>query len=183
MSALEQAQTPVSQVPEAGLNDGQGIFSEADSSSSIMESMRAELTSLSLRQAQVQERIQHIRHALAELVQLFGPEVLATSARPFEVASPPLSRKRVKIVDLARDVFAQSREWLTLNQVVELIRKKSDTALARFINPGVAVSNAIRALERHGEVEVSHDRQLPKWRFVERVQSCANRITAEEKNY
>jgi hypothetical protein len=87
----------------------------------------------------------------------------------------------VKIIDVARSVFAESREWLTLNQVVGLIHEKSETALARFINPGVAVSNAIRALEHRGEVEVFQHTDGPRWRVAERAQSCGNRNTAAAK--
>jgi hypothetical protein len=137
--------------------------------------------SLSLRQAQVQERIQHIRHALVELVHVFGTEILV-SAQNCEVSSRPLSRRRVKMIDLVRGVFTQSGEWLTLQQIMELLHQQSDSALAPFINPGVAVSNAIRVLERRGEVEVTQDRQGTKWRFRKSAQSCTTRNTVAKKN-
>lgn len=124
--------------------------------------------SLSLRQVEVQRRLQHVRHALLELVHVFGPEILVTAEGGSEVSSQPLSRSCVKILDIVRKVLSESREWLTHCQLIERIRGESTTALARFVNPGVAVSNALRVLERRGEVELLLDEQPAKWRWIGR---------------
>ena len=61
--------------------DGTNSSSDDYSSQDPVEYIQGELLSLSLRHAEVQKRIQHLRHALLALVHVFGPEILATSAR------------------------------------------------------------------------------------------------------
>ena len=141
---------------------------DREKSCSTVESIQAELTSLSVWHARVQERIQHIRHALVELVHVFGPEILLTSREDSEIICQPLSRQDVKMIDFVRGALSQSRRWLTLYELMDLIRQKSQAGLARFMNPGVAVSNALRVLERDGEVQVFQDEQTTKWRFMEK---------------
>lgn len=179
ITASEQAEVTRLETPALVFNNG-AVTSREDVTSSSVELIRAEWVSLSLQQAQVQERIQHIRHALLELVHVFGPEILLTSGRGPAISSKSLSRGRVKMIDLVRSSFGESREWFTLYELMAMIRKQSETALARFINPGVAVSNALRFLERRGEVEVVQHKEGPKWRFVKGDKCCANWNTAAE---
>jgi hypothetical protein len=152
-------------------NDAQNVLPDGESLSSRAERIRAELASLSVRRVEVQQRIQHIRHALLELVHVFGPEILVTSEQP-GVSSQPLSRGGVKMIDITRRVLSQSGQWLTLYQLLDQIRGESGTALARFINPGVAVSNALRVLVRRGAVEAALNEEPVKWRWVGKTNSA-----------
>jgi hypothetical protein len=159
-----------------------GIKHDDESCSSI-ENIQAELTSLSVWHAQVQKRIHHIRHALVELVHVFGPEILLTSRKDSEIVCQPLSRSGVKMIDLVRGALSHSRRWLTLCELVELIRQESQANLARFMNPGVAVSNALRVLERRGEVEIFQDAQTTRWRFVEIIKPALLEASTPTRYY
>ena len=164
-STSEPAQAYISQTPSVVFNDSQITIREGEDSSSTLETIRGELMSLSVRQVEVRRRIQHIRHALVELVHVFGPEILTPAVGGGGASSQSLSRSGVRIIDLTRKALSQSGQWLSLYELIELIRQESTTALIRFINPGVAVSNALRVLRRQGEVEVSRDKQFAKWRW------------------
>lgn len=165
---IEPVQTITFQMRSLTLNGVEVSEHDREKSCSTVESIQAELTSLSVWHARVQERIPHIRHALVELVHVFGPEILLTSREDSEIICQPLSRQDVKMIDFVRSALSQSRRWLTLYELMDLIRQKSQAGLARFMNPGVAVSNALRVLERDGEVEVFQDEQTTKWRFMEK---------------
>src|SRR5579884_399265 len=62
-------------------------LSEGEARDHSVERIQSELVSLSLRQAEVQERIQQVRHALLALVHVFGPEILGT-AKPSPAIRP-----------------------------------------------------------------------------------------------
>lgn len=141
-------------------------MSRDESPEYTLEYIQSELLSLSLRQADVQERIQQVRHALVALVHVFGPEVLAISGKRQQGSSQNLSRSGTKVIDISRRLLSRSTQWLTFNQLLEAIQKESPSTLAGFINPGVSVSNALRTLERHGEVESCPDVGPVKWRWT-----------------
>lgn len=126
-----------------------------DSSQHPVEYLQGELVSLRLQHAEMQKRIQYLRHALVALVHVFGPEVLVTPAHESKLHSRDLSRRPAKIIDLSRKVLSRSAGWCTFDQVLEAIRDECPSALAIFINPGAAVSNALRTLHRHDELEFS----------------------------
>jgi len=128
------------------------------------EHIRSQLLSLSLRQADVQKRIQQVRHALVALVSVFGPEILATAGVRRESTHHNVSRSRTKVIDILRVIFGRSTQWVTFNQLLEAVQKESPSTLAGFINPGVSLSNALRTLERHGEIESFADARPAKWR-------------------
>jgi hypothetical protein len=146
--------------------DGTNSFSADYNSQDPVEYIQGELLSLSLRHAEVQKRIQHLRHALLALVHVFGPEILATAARDSKVHSRQLSRRAPKIIDISRQVLSRSSGWLTFNQVFEAIREECPSALSGFINPGVSVSNALRTLQRYGEIEFSSDDAQGRLRWL-----------------
>jgi len=164
-SPSESVPAIISQAPSV-FNGAEHTTIEAEDASSAAESVRVEIGSLSARQAEVQQRIRHIRHALLELVHVFGPGILEAAGQPPKPRSQPLSRQGDKIIDLTRRVLSQSGQWLTHYELIELLRQHSGTVLARFINPGVAVSNALRILSRRGEVEVFQDERPAKWRWI-----------------
>jgi hypothetical protein len=155
--------------------DGTNSSSADYSSQDPVEYIQGELVSLSLRHTEVQKRIQHLRHALLALVHVFGPEILATSARDSKVHSRQLSRHPPKIIDISRQVLSRSAGWLTFNQVLQAIREECPSAFAGLLNPGVSVSNALRALHRHGEIEFSSNesQERPRWLLKKRVPAAA----------
>lgn len=128
------------------------------------DDIQSELLSLSLRQAEVQERIQQVRHALVALVHVFGPEILEAARKTQECNA--ISRSRPKVIDILRRVFTQSSGPLTFDQIFEAVQKESPAMLAGFINPGVSISNALRTLERHGEIESCPDAGAVKWQWI-----------------
>lgn len=164
----QQSPVPASQTSALVLNDSdaQSAMLYDDHPEAAIESIHAELALLSLRQAELRDRIQHLRHALVELVHVFGPEILATSGRGSEVTSNDLSRGPTKIMELCRKILSRATEWLTLSQLMEMIREEFPSALSGFLNPGVSVSNALRALRRSGEVEPSKAQEPASWRWV-----------------
>jgi hypothetical protein len=127
--------------------------------------IQGELLSLSLRHADIQQRIQQVRHALVALVQVFGPEILASAAKRRQSDSQNLSRTSTKVIDISRRVLSRSLYWLTFEQILEAVEKEFPSTFAGFINPGVSVSNALRTLERHGEVESSSGPRPASWRW------------------
>ena len=167
-SISQQSPAPASPPSAVVLNDSdvQNASVYVDRPEAAIENIQAELAFLSLRQAELRERIQHLRHALIELVHVFGPEILATSGRCSEGNSNALGRGATRTMDLCRKILSRTTEWLTLYQLVEIIREEFPAALSGFINPGVSVSNALRALRRSGEVEPSKDQEPASWRWV-----------------
>lgn len=137
------------------LDGGTNSPNLSSGSQPAIERIQSEIVSLRLRQAEVQKRILYVRHALVALLHVFGPQILATPAKASAVDSRDISRRPPKIVDLSRKVLSRSDRWWTLKQVQAAIREECPSALAAFINPGVAVSNALRTLERRGELELS----------------------------
>jgi hypothetical protein len=164
----QQSAAPLSQTSAAVLNDSdlENATPYDDRPEAAIANIQAELAFLSVRQAEVRERIQHLRHALVELVHVFGPEILATNGRGSEVTSADLSRGATRIMDLCRKILSCTTEWFTLYQIVGMIREEFPSALSGFLNPGVSVSNALRALGRRGEVEPSKDQEPASWRWA-----------------
>ncbi|MBV9181164.1 MAG: hypothetical protein JO356_07625 [Acidobacteria bacterium] len=72
-------QTSISQMPFAVFDDGHIPVLDSEDSTSPLASIQGELMSLSVRQAEVEQRIQYIRQALVTLVHVFGPEILVPS--------------------------------------------------------------------------------------------------------
>jgi hypothetical protein len=54
---------------------------------------------------------------------------------------------------------------LSFNQIIDRVRLRAPMVLAQFHNPGVALSNALRTLERRGEVEHGKSGHRRKWRW------------------
>ena len=154
--------------------DGTTSCSSDGTSRDAVEHLQGELVSLSLRHAEVQKRIQHLRHALLALVHVFGPEILATAARDSKVHSRQLSRRAPEIIDISRQVLSRSSVWWTFQQVLNAIREECPSALAGFINPGVSVSNALRTLQRHGEIEFSSSDAKRRLRWANKKVSAEN---------
>jgi hypothetical protein len=138
---------------------------QGDSRRQSVDAIQSELLSLSLRKAEVQERIQQVRHALVALVHVFGPEILEAAQKTQE--SNAVSRGRTKVIDILRRVLSQSARPLTFDQIFEAVRKEAPSMLAGFINPGVSISNALRTLERHREIESCPDAGAVKWQWIE----------------
>ena len=169
MRTLSEELAPViSEAPVVVLDDSDAQDREGfrDCSELSIKSIHAELALLSLRQRELRKRIQHLRHALVELVHVFGPEILAEAKRGSEGKSRDLSRGATKIFDLCRQVLSRSNQWLTLRQLEGVIRDEFPAALSRFINPGVSLSNALRALQRNGQVELSVNEGSARWRWA-----------------
>ena len=129
------------------------------------DDIQSELLSLSLRRTEVQERIQQVRHALVALVHVFGPEILE-AARTTENYNA-ISRSRPKVIDILRRVLSQSTQSLTFDEIFKAVQTESPSMLAGFINPGVSISNALRTLERHREIESCPDAGVVKWQWIE----------------
>lgn len=167
MGISVQLSSGVLVTPSAASSEGETIEVHEESVSLTLESIRFELGSLWFQQAELQERIYHVRRALCELVHVFGPEILVRDGARPEIASEALSRNATPtIMDFVRMAVSRSTQWVSLDELVTTIRKESPTTLARFMLPGVAVSNALRALHRRGEVERSTDLQSAKWRWT-----------------
>ncbi|HKW16691.1 MAG TPA: hypothetical protein VJO35_04205 [Terriglobales bacterium] len=140
-----------------------------------IEHIQGELISLSVRQREVQRRIHHVRHALGALVQAFGPGILAAASPGVRLRN--VSRSAPKMIEALRSVLSCSSDWLTFSQLLEAVRAESPSMLAGFINPGVSVSNALRALQRRGEIEVLTNESQAMWRWAGR-----NRLAQAEKS-
>lgn len=169
MRALsEELAAVISETPVVVLDDSDTQDRERfrDRSELSIKNIQAELALLSLRQRELRKRIQHLRHALVELVHVFGPEILADARRGSEGKSRDLSRGATTILDLCRQVLSRSDQWLTLRELEGGIRDEFPAALSRFINPGVSVANALRTLRRHGQVELSANEGSARWRWT-----------------
>lgn len=138
--------------------------SQRENHEHAIENIQGELLSLSVRQKEVQRRIHHVRHALGALVQAFGPGILASAGPGVRLRN--LSRSAPKMIEALRSVLSRSSGWLTFNQLLEAVRSEGPSMFAGFINPGVSVSNALRALQRRGEVEVLTNESQPMWRWA-----------------
>ena len=132
------------------------------------EDIHSELLSLSLRQAEVQERIQQVRHALVALVHVFGPEILEAARKAQELNTLDISRNSPKVIDVLRKILSQSAQPLTFDQIYEAAQKEAPSILAGFINPGVSLSNGLRTLQRHHEIESCIDSPAVTWRWIAR---------------
>lgn len=132
------------------------------------DDIQSELLSLSLRQVEVQERIQQVRHALVALVHVFGPEILEAARKAQEHNTPDISRSCPKVIDVLRRVLSQSAQPLTFDQICEAAQREAPSILAGFINPGVSVSNGLRTLQRHREIEICIDSHPVTWQRIAR---------------
>jgi len=152
---------------------------EGGSQRQTADDIQSELLSLSLRQAEVQERIQQVRHALVALVHVFGPEILDAARKAQESDALDISRSRPKVTDILRRVLSQSARPLTFDQIFEAAQKEAPSILAGFINPGVSISNALRALQRHREIESCRDAHAVKWQWIVDVDFVPSAPAAE----
>jgi hypothetical protein len=130
------------------------------------EEIQRNLLALAVQQAQIQTRIRTLRHAISALVQAFGPTILCGDypvicerLRPITSAHPPM-------MDVCRMILTGSRQWLTLSQILDAVRIKYPSTMGRFLKPGTALSNALRALHRHGVVETKLKSGVREWRFA-----------------
>ena len=132
------------------LSDSEDASGSAGNPRVTMEQVHDELVSLSLEQADVQERIRATRRALTALLNVFGPGILneqlavsqaSAHQEPFWQCTTP--------ADLCREIVKRSPRWLTIRDVLAVIRRESPLSLARSANPGVSLSNALRALQRY----------------------------------
>lgn len=130
------------------------------------DQIQRELLGLALQQREVQRRIRAIRDAISALVHVFGPCILSSDYQPLNFGHEE-SCRHPAIGDLCRKILADSPEWLTVRQILGIIRQQSPSALACFINPGASLSNALRTMLRHAEVEAQYDKGGIKWRRVE----------------
>jgi hypothetical protein len=140
--------------------------SRSENPQPAMERIQTELVSLRVRQAEVHKQIRYLRHALIALVRAFGHEILAMPAQAAKIQSSDISRRHVRIIDLSRRVLSGSTEWWTLNEVLDAIREECASVLSGYINPAVAVSNALRTLQRRGELECCWNGEQRRLRWI-----------------
>ena len=131
-----------------------------------IENLQIELALLSLHRAEVSQRIRHLRHAVAELIHVFGPEILECRKRTAKPKAQDGPRGAPTVIDLCRNLLSRSPQWVTMFQLAEMIRQEFPSALAGYINSGASVSNALRALRRRGEVQVSMIAEAARWRWI-----------------
>jgi hypothetical protein len=155
------------EVISIALSDNEDASGSAEISNVTIEQVHKELLSLSLQQADVQERIRAIRRALTALLNVFGPGILNEQLQVSQAFAHQASCWRSTTADLCREILKRSPRWLTICDMLAVIRRESPLTLARFINPGVSLSNALRALQRHSQVEAKLDDDgRREWRWV-----------------
>ena len=164
---MEQPAEPSAKVISNALSDNEAARDSAETSKPTIEQIQDELLSLSLQQAHVQERIRAIRHALYALVNVFGPGILNEQLQVSQALTHQGSCWHPPTADLCREILKRSPGWLTVGDMLTMIRRESPLTLARFSNPGVSLSNALRALQRQSQVEAKRDDDgRTKWRWV-----------------
>jgi len=150
--------------------------SPIESSEREIGEVQKELLLIKLRRTDIHKRIQAIWHAVTSLVEVFGPEILEGQGQRFQVPPHNVSYRCPRTMDLCREILKDSAQWLTTSQILELMRKKAPLLMARFQNPGVSLSNALRTLQRRAEVEGLDIGSVIKWRWVK---SYALRVNPE----
>lgn len=143
-------------------------FNDGSESQSDLQSRRdeiqKELLALASLHEDVQKRICALRKTLAALVEVCGPQVLDCQAPP-QACLSEVSHKYSNNTDLCRMVLQKSRGWLALHEIEAAIRRESPAAIARFVNPGVALSNALRTLQRQSKVELRRAGKGTFWKW------------------
>lgn len=142
------------------------IFSEGEAYLDSTEEIQGKLSSLRLRQAEIQTRIRILRHALSTLILAFGPAILCGDHPVVCDASHAATCGHPPMIDLCRTILGESRQWLTLRQIDEAIRVKYPFSMSRFLKPGTAISNALRTLHRRKAVETKLNSGIREWRSV-----------------
>jgi hypothetical protein len=130
------------------------------------EEIQTKLLSLALQQTQIQTRIRILRHAMSALIQAFGPAILCGGQPPVCQPSQPATCGQPPMIDLCRTILRESKQWLTFSQIHDAIRINYPFCLGRFLQPGTAVSNALRTLHRHGAAETKLNLGIREWRLV-----------------
>jgi hypothetical protein len=141
-----------------------------------IEQIEKELLNLTRRRRDTQKRVQSLRHAIAILIDIFGPAILDGDIQPFRMPHNLRSRRQ-DIIDLCTVVLQESLQWLTLSQILELIQNRSPEIVSSLQKPGVSVSNALRTLHRRGRVRRLYNRPEPKWQWVPAAPSESNSET------
>jgi hypothetical protein len=163
----QQAPESSAQVITTGLYDSKDTSGSPQIAKLTIEQIQNELLLLSLQQADVQERIRAIRHALTALVTVFGPAILNERVQILQAFAHHSSFRDPTTRDLCSQILKRSASWLTVHDLLASIRCESPLALSRFGNPGVSLSNALRALQRLSQVEAKHDDEgRTKWRWI-----------------
>ena len=143
----------------------QTIFPDTQAYRGSREEIQMKLLSLGLQQAQIQTRIRILQHAMAALIQAFGPAILCDNQVVCEPSHPAMSGPPL-MIDLCRMILGESKQWLTLREIHETIRIKYPFSTRGFLKPGTAISNALRTLCRHREVETELHSGIRQWRSV-----------------
>jgi hypothetical protein len=131
------------------------------------EQIRTELLSLALQRAEIRKRIRDIRRALTALVKVFGPAILNAESRGWQARAAYISSPCAPHVDLCCEILKRSPQWLTVRQILDVMQKESPFALTSFTNPGASLSNALRCLSRHAQVESQDDgKGRIQWRWI-----------------
>jgi hypothetical protein len=117
-----------------------------------MEMIEKELLLLKLRRADLHRRIRALRHAVIALIKVFGPVILDLETHS-AVHLPNVPYRGRAPINVCREILRESPHPLSSDRILDLVRHTAPGMLAEFQNPGVAISNALRTLERRGEVE------------------------------
>ena len=142
------------------------IFSAREAYHDSTEEIQRKLLSLALQQAEIQTRIRILRHAVSALIQAFGPASLCGDQPLVCEASHLVTCGQPPMIDLCRTILRESKQWLTFGQIRDAMRIKYPFSMDRFLQPGTAVSNALRTLLRHGAVETKLNLGIREWRLV-----------------
>lgn len=140
------------------------------------ETIQQELLLLRLQKTNTAKRIHNLRHAIKALVDVFGPQVLEGSTVKLHRSRPNVSRNCVSTIDICCNVLKESRNWLTFGEVMRLVQTKAPWILSQYLNPGVSVSNALRALRNRGEAEAVNSGTSVVWRWTDRAESLISTV-------
>jgi hypothetical protein len=132
-----------------------------------VDQIKSELNNVTVRQRGIQKRLHSLRSALANLVEVFGPAVLDGDDQPIRVTIQNTSSRYRRSIDLCTAALKESSDWLTIQQIVELIESRSPATLAHFRNPSVSISNSLRTLDRQGKVKRQYTSASgTMWRWI-----------------
>lgn len=158
---MANSDTQVASLPDAQVV----IYQDRTACQDSREEIQTKLLSLGLQQAQIQNRIHILQHAMAALIRAFGPAILCDHPVVCEPWLPAVSGRPV-MIDLCQMILVESKHWLTLRQIHETIRIKYPFSTRGLMKPGTAISNALRTLYRHSAVETKLNSGIRQWRSV-----------------
>jgi hypothetical protein len=157
-------------------NDGQAAFarvsgelrlarSTAEATTGI-EGIREELSRLTITRRGVHQRIHSLRRAITVLVDVFGPEILIEEMQQCSIQPHNVSYRGEQMIDVCREALKGAAQWLTAAQILSKVKTQAPLMIARFRNPSVSLSNALRTLRRRAEIESVGTGARTQWRWI-----------------